>query len=170
MANELMLSSFTKMHGLNYNALRFFNIYGPRMDSDGKYTEVIIRWYNMIKNGEQPLIYGDGKQTMDFIYIDDIADACISALKAEVSNNVFNVAFGKETSLEELCYLLLDAMKSDLKPNYIPIPSDRNKVEVMRRLADTTKAKQMMDFQAQVPIKQGLIQLVNWLDKKQISK
>lgn len=172
MANELMCRSFAHMYGLKYNALRYFNIYGPRMDTHGKYTEVFIRWYHLIKEGKEPLIFGDGKQTMEFIYIEDIARASILALETDVINEVFNVASGTETSLEELCCALLEVMKSNLKPKYVPLPDDRKKVEVMRRLADVSKAQKLIGFKAKTNLKQGLEKLVQWLDsleKKAVS-
>lgn len=166
MANELMCRSFYHMFGLNYAALRYFNIYGPRMDVFGKYTEVLIRWYHLIKEGKPPLIFGDGKQTMDFIYIDDIARATILAMKAEANNEAFNIAGGTETSLKELCDLLLEVMGSNLKPQYMPVPDDRRKVEVMRRLADVSKAKEKIGFEAQISLKEGLKRLIQWLDQQ----
>ncbi|MDO8581061.1 MAG: NAD-dependent epimerase/dehydratase family protein [Candidatus Omnitrophota bacterium] len=166
-ANELMLRSFNHMYGLTYNAVRYFNIYGPRMDTHGKYTEVFIRWYHLIKEGKPPLIFGDGKQTMDFIYIEDVARASILALKAEVQNEAFNIASGVETSLEQLCFLLLDAMGSNLKPQYVPVPEDRKKVEVIRRLADVSKAKKFIGFEANIELKEGLMKLLHWLDEQE---
>ena len=167
MANELMCRSFQHMYGLHYNAVRYFNVYGPRMDSTGKYTEVLIRWYRLIKEGKRPRIFGDGRQAMDFVYIDDIARATILALTADVDNEVFNVASGGETSIERLCYLLLEVMESDLKPEFIPVPDERKSVEVMRRLGDTTKAKKLIGFEAKVDLKQGLRELVKWLDTQE---
>ncbi len=165
MANELMLRSFHSMYGLNFNALRFFNIYGPRMDTFGKYTEVLIRWYHLIKKGEQPLIFGEGDQTMDFVYVGDIARSNILAMKSDVCNEVFNVARGEETSLKELCLALLEVMNSDIRPKFVPMPEERNKVEVMRRLADVSKAREMIGFEAQIPLMDGLKSLVKWLDE-----
>ena len=167
MANELLCRSFYHMYGLNFNALRYFNIYGPRMDTQGKYTEVLIRWYYLIKEGKQPLIYGDGSQTRDFVYVEDIARASILALKSDTHNEVFNIASGEETTLEELCYLLLRVMRSDLNPKYLPLPKDRKKVEVMRRLADTSKAYEEIGFRAEVGLKDGLEKLVRWLNECQ---
>lgn len=168
MANELMLRSFNQMYGLKFNALRYFNIYGPRMDTWGKYTEVLIRWYNLIKEGKEPLIYGDGKQTMDFVYIEDIARATVLAVKTDAENEVFNIASGKETSLKELCMALLDAMGSTLKPKFVDIPADRKKVEVMRRMADVKKAQKDLNFKTQVDLKSGLKRLVAWLDERAV--
>ncbi len=169
-ADELMLRSFNSMYGLSYNMMRYFNVYGPRMDIFGKYTEVLIRWYDAIKAGSQPLIYGDGKQTMDFVYVEDVARSNILALKSEASDEVFNIANGIETSLEGLCDLLLEVMKSNLKPKYVPVSQDRQKVEVTRRLADTAKAKEKLGFQAKVSLKEGLERLVIWLNEKKAEK
>ncbi|MBF0522817.1 MAG: NAD-dependent epimerase/dehydratase family protein [Candidatus Omnitrophica bacterium] len=165
MADELMCRSFHAMYGLQFNALRYFNIYGPRMDTFGKYTEVFIRWYHLIKEGKEPLIYGDGKQTMDFIYVGEVARATILAMKSDAANDVFNIASGMETSLEQLACAILKAMNSPLKPKYIPLPDERKKVEVARRLADVSKAREMFGFKSQVDLIDGLKRLVQWLDE-----
>lgn len=166
MANELMLRSFYQMYGLDFVALRYFNIYGPRMDTHGKYTEVLVRWYRLIKAGKAPLIYGDGKQTMDFVYVGDIARANIAALKSDQTNAAFNVARGEETSLDELCHALIEVMGVDIKPEYVPLPEERSNVEVMRRLADVSEAREKLNFEASIPLKEGLKSLVKWLDEQ----
>lgn len=166
-ANELMLRSFYHMYGLDYTACRYFNIYGPRMDLHGKYTEVLIRWYHLINEGKPPLIFGKGDQTMDFVFIEDAARASILALKTEVTDEVFNVASGTETSLVELCFLLLKIMGSDLKPKHMAVPEARKKVEVMRRLADVSKAKETINFEAQINLENGLRKLVHWLEAQE---
>jgi UDP-glucose 4-epimerase len=147
------------MYGLNYVALRYFNVYGPRMDIYGAYTEVLIRWMERIAAGKPPLILGDGTQTMDFVYIEDVARANILAAEANVSDEVFNVASGTESSLNDLAYALLKVMGSDLKPEYGP---ERKVNPVSRRLADTCKAKQMLSFQAEVSLEDGLQRLIRW--------
>ncbi|NQU31686.1 MAG: NAD-dependent epimerase/dehydratase family protein [Bacteroidetes bacterium] len=165
LSNELLYRSFKDMYGLDYLAMRYFNIYGPRMDREGKYTEVLIRWYHLIKSGKQPLIYGDGKQTMDFIYIGDVAQANIFAMMSGSTDEVYNIASGKETSLEELCLTLIDVMGAKVKPKYISLPLERQKVEVSRRLADVSKAKHHLNFTAKIGLTEGLNKLVQWLDK-----
>lgn len=156
---EGLLRSFNDMYGLPYVALRYFNVYGPRMDIHGKYTEVLIRWMERIAAGQPPLILGDGKQTMDFIYIDDIARANILALQSDLGDDVFNVASGTETSLNDLAEALLKVMGSDLKPEYGP---ERKVNPVSRRLADTTKAEKLLGFRAEVDLEEGLRRLVGW--------
>ena len=108
--NEGMLRSYHAMYGLDYVALRYFNVYGPRMDVHGVYTEVLVRWMERIAPGRPPLILGDGRQTMDFVHVADVARANLLAATADVTDDVFNVASGTETSLAELARTLLAVM------------------------------------------------------------
>jgi UDP-glucose 4-epimerase len=157
--NEGLLRSFHEMYGLDYVALRYFNVYGPRMDIYGAYTEVLIRWMERIAAGQPPLILGGGTQTMDFVYIEDIARANLLAAASDISDEVFNVASGVETSLDELAASLLQVMGSTLKPEYGPA----RKVNVVsRRLAETGNAKQKIGFEAEVSLEEGLRRLVAW--------
>lgn len=157
--NEGLLRSFHDMYGLDYVALRYFNVYGPRMDTHGAYTEVLIRWMERIAAGRPPLIFGDGKQTMDFVYIEDIARANILAAKAEVTDEVFNVATGVETSLNDLARSLSEVMGADLTPEYGP---ERKANPVRRRLADISKAREGLGFESEVSLEEGLSRLVDW--------
>jgi UDP-glucose 4-epimerase len=156
---EGLLRSFNDMYGLPYVALRYFNVYGPRMDIHGKYTEVLIRWMERISAGQPPLVLGDGKTTMDFVYIEDVALSNILALKSDVTDDVFNVARGEETSLNELAAALLRVMHSNLQPEYGP---ERKVNPVSRRLADITKAERLLGFRAEVGLDEGLTRLVDW--------
>lgn len=162
-ANEGMLRVFNEMHQLPYVVLRYFNAYGPRMDVHGVYTEVLIRWLDKLDSGERPVIYGDGSQTMDFVYVNDIAQANLLAMQSAVSDVVFNVASGVETSLRELCTALCAAYgKPEIEPEFIEMPSSRRGVEVTRRLADTSLAKRQVNFEACTSLDQGLRQLIEW--------
>ncbi|HTJ56293.1 MAG TPA: NAD-dependent epimerase/dehydratase family protein [Devosiaceae bacterium] len=157
--NEGLLRSFSEMRGLNYIALRYFNVYGPRMDVFGAYTEVLIRWMERIAAGLPPIIMGDGSQTMDFVHVRDIARANVLAATSDVSDEVFNVASGTETSLLELANMLSKVMGSSLAPVHEPA---RKVNAVPRRLADTRKAERMLGFQAEISLEQGLRDLVSW--------
>jgi UDP-glucose 4-epimerase len=157
--NEAMLRSFHSMYGLDYVALRYFNVYGPRMDIYGLYTEVLIRWMERIESGTAPLILGDGLQTMDFIHVADIARANILAARADVTDEVFNVASGTETSLKELAAALSAVMKSDLAPEHGPARAVNG---VTRRLADTGTAADKLGFRAEIGLNDGLQGLVEW--------
>jgi UDP-glucose 4-epimerase len=156
---EGLLRSFHDMHGLNYVALRYFNVYGPRMDIHGVYTEVLIRWMDRIRQGLPPVIFGDGSQTMDFVYIEDIARANILAAQSDITDEVFNVASGVEVSLNELADTLLKAMDSRLQVEYGP---ERKVNPVNRRLADVDKARRMLGFETSVKLEDGLRRLVDW--------
>jgi UDP-glucose 4-epimerase len=156
---EGLLRSYNDMYGLPYVALRYFNVYGPRMDTHGKYTEVLIRWMDRIEAGQPPLILGDGRASMDFVYIDDVARANVLALESDAQDEVFNVASGVETSLFELAEKLLRVMGSDLKPEFRP---ERKVNAVPRRLADTTKAETVLRFRALTNLDDGLASLVDW--------
>jgi UDP-glucose 4-epimerase len=157
---EGLLRSFNDMYGTDYVAFRYFNVYGPRMDIHGKYTEVLIRWMERIDAGIPPLILGDGKTSMDFIYIDDIARANVTGLKSDVSDEVFNVASEVETTLLDLAETLMRVMgKSNLQPEFGP---ERKVNAVPRRLASTEKAQGLLGWKAEVSLEEGLERLVNW--------
>ena len=157
--NEGLLRSYHAMYGLDYVALRYFNVYGPRMDIHGAYTEVLVRWIERISQGKPPLIFGDGSQTMDFVCVPDIARANVLAAEANVSDTVFNIASGVETSLLELAEALLRAMGSDLPVEHGP---ERSVNGVTRRLADTASAARELGFRAEIGLDDGLRRLVDW--------
>jgi UDP-glucose 4-epimerase len=156
---EGVLRSFYETAGLNYVALRYFNVYGPRMDISGAYTGVLIRWMENIAAGIPPLILGDGRQTMDFVFIEDVARANILAARADVTDAAFNVASGREVSLNELADRLLRVMGSDLRPEYGPA---RQANPVARRVGDVRAAREALGFEARVGLDEGLARLVGW--------
>jgi len=165
---EGLLRSFNDMYGLDYVGFRYFNIYGPRMDIHGKYTEVLIRWMDRIAAGESPLIFGDGKQTMDFIDIRDVARANILGAKSESSDEIFNVASASETSLGDLAGSLLAVMGADtLTPVYGP---ERDVNPVPRRLASTEKAERVLGFKPEISLQDGLSDLVDWWKEERALK
>ncbi len=157
--NEQLLRSFNEMYGLRYVALRYFNVYGPRMDIHGPHTEVLVRWMDRIADGQPPLILGDGSTSTDFVYVGDVADANMLAAMSDVTDDVFNVGTGIETSLNDLARALLKVMGSDLEPEYGP---ERGVNPVPRRLADTTRARERLGFSARVDLEEGLRLLVAW--------
>jgi UDP-glucose 4-epimerase len=158
--NEGLLRTYNDMHGLDYVAFRYFNVYGDRMDIHGRYTEVLIRWMERLEAGLAPIIFGDGQQTMDFVHVRDVARANILGAKANVSDEVFNVASGTETSLKQLAEALASVMGRDgLSPEFGP---ERSVNPVPRRLASTRKAEQILGFRASLPLNEGLSDLVDW--------
>ncbi|WP_159699590.1 NAD-dependent epimerase/dehydratase family protein [Arthrobacter sp. 18067] len=157
--NEGMARSFRAMSGLNYVALRYFNVYGPRMDVHGLYTEVLVRWMERIVDGLPPVIFGSGQQTMDFIHTADVARANVLAAVSDVREGVYNVASGTETSLAELAHALLAVMDSPLHLDHGP---ERAVNGVARRLADISAAREHLGFEAAVGLEDGLRSLVSW--------
>ncbi len=157
--NEGMLRSFRAMNGLDYVILRYFNVYGPRMDVHGLYTEVLVRWMERIADGLPPLIFGDGQQTMDFVFTGDIARANLLAASSDRTEGVYNIASGEETSLLGLAEALLKAMDSTLSVEHGP---ERAVNGVTRRLADVSSAREDLGFVAEVPLTDGLRELVEW--------
>ena len=136
--NEGLIRSFRAMQGLDYVLLRYFNVYGPRMDVHGLYTEVLVRWMERIADGKPPLIFGDGQQTMDFVCVPDIARANVLAAQSDIVEGTYNIASGTETSLLELAEALLRVMDSDLGVEHGP---ERAVNGVARRLADTSRRR-----------------------------
>jgi UDP-glucose 4-epimerase len=160
MFGEGLLRSFHDMYGLDYVALRYFNAYGPGMDVHGRYTEVLIRWMERLAMGLPPRVFGDGRQTLDMIHVDDIARANLLAATAPATDVVLNVGSGEETSLLRLAELLSELMAAEpLRPIHEaeravnPVPSAPGRRERGRR-PDR--------LQAQGPAARGLAGLVEW--------
>lgn len=158
--NEGLIRSFRAMQGLDYVLLRYFNVYGPRMDVHGLYTEVLVRWMERIADGRPPLIFGDGRQTMDFVCVPDIARANVLAAQSDIVEGTYNIASGTETSLLELAQALLRVM--DAEELGIEHGPERAVNGVIRRLADTSAASRDLGFEARIGIDEGLRALVEW--------
>jgi len=157
--NEGLVRSFRAMQGLDYVLLRYFNVYGPRMDVHGLYTEVLVRWMERIVDGKPPLIFGDGNQTMDFVCVPDIARANVLAARSGIVEGTYNIASSTETSLLELAEALLRVMGSDLDVEHGP---ERAVNGVVRRLADITAAKRDLGWEPTIGLEEGLRRLVEW--------
>ena len=158
--NEGIARSFHEMYGLPSVGLRYFNVYGPRMDLTGAYTEVFIRWLECADCSVPPQIHGDGRATMDFVFVEDIARANILALKSLRCDDVYNVASGRETSLLELWQAIQQVTGAyHLLPEFHP---PRKVNPVPRRLADTRRAQEEIGFQSEVALTDGLRRLAQW--------
>jgi UDP-glucose 4-epimerase len=158
-ACEQMLRAYYEMSNLSYVAFRYFNVYGPRMDLEGVYTEVLVRWMDAIEAGNPPCIFGDGSQSMDFVFVEDAARANIMAAESDVADEVFNVGTGVQTSLNELCNLLLKMSDSDLRPEY---RQARKATNVTARRAAVEKAERLLGFSAKVRLETGLREFSRW--------
>jgi UDP-glucose 4-epimerase len=166
--DEGIARSFRDMNGLPSVGLRYFNVYGPRMDVTGAYTEVFVRWLDCIESGRAPQIHGDGSASMDFIFVDDIARANILAMKSNREDDVYNVASGTETTLLGLWNAMQDATHAHrVSPEFHPA---RKVNPVPRRLADTSAARRELGFEAEVPLTEGLRRLVAWRRETLVGK
>jgi UDP-glucose 4-epimerase len=161
---EQLFRSYKFMYGLDYVALRYFNVYGQRMDTDGKYTEVMIKWLDCIRDNKQPAIFGDGTDSMDFVHVTDIAHANVLALLSDVTDEAFNVGDQIETSLSDLLNALLKVNRSQLKPIF----KEANSINpVSRRLADISKASKLLGYKPAITLEKGLKELTDWYFEKQ---
>jgi UDP-glucose 4-epimerase len=148
------------MYGLQYVGFRPFNVYGPRMDVFGAYTEVMIRWLERLSRGERPVIFGDGLQTMDLIYVEDVAEAYVKAMASDSSDEFLNCGTGIETNLRDLCKMLCAAAgRPDVEPEFAPA---RTVANVLRRQAAVERAREAVGFEARTSLADGLVKLVRW--------
>jgi UDP-glucose 4-epimerase len=157
-AGEQFFRAFYEQHGLDYVALRYMNIYGPRMDDKGTYVSVIMKVLDRIQAGERPTIFGDGTQVFDFVHVRDVARANILAMSAPATDDFFNIGMGIRTSIRELVDMLLEITGSDLVPEYRP----SEQMFVTHRVGSTEKAERDLGFRAEVPLEEGLRSVVEW--------
>jgi UDP-glucose 4-epimerase len=158
--NEGIATHFFDHRGLRSIGLRYFNVYGPRMDVTGAYTEVFVRWLECLDKGQRPQIHGDGSTTMDLVYVGDVARANILAAQCDQDSGVYNVAGGAETSLLDLWRAMQDLCGDHhLEPEFHPV----RKVNLAaRRLADAKRAAKDLGFETTVPLGEGLRRLHKW--------
>ncbi len=157
-AGEHLFRAFYEMYKLDYVGLRYMNVYGPRQDYKSAYTVVIMKILDRLDKGLPPLIFGDGSQSYDFIYVGDVAQANICALKADATDDFFNIGVGVKTSINEITCLLLELTGSDLKPQYEP----QGQTFVTHRVGGTKKAKEKLGFEAKTPLREGLKRVIEW--------
>ncbi|NPV85290.1 MAG: NAD-dependent epimerase/dehydratase family protein [Anaerolineae bacterium] len=157
-AIEQMFRAIYEQHKLPFVGYRYMNIYGPRMDYKGTYVSVIMKVLDKIFAGEPPVIYGDGTQVYDFIYVSDVAEANILGMKSDCADEFFNIGSGVGTSINELVDILLELTGSKLKPTYLP----QAQSFVTHRIGSTDKARDLLGFEARTPLVEGLRRLLEW--------
>jgi len=158
--NEGIARSYRDMHGLESVGLRYFNVYGPRMDVTGAYTEVFIRWLQCAEWGNAPQIHGDGSASMDFVYVRDVARANLLAMESDQDDHVYNIASGTETTLLGLWEEIQAVTGAyHLGPEFHP---PRKVNPVPRRLASIARARDELGFMAEVNLSEGLRNLRDW--------
>jgi UDP-glucose 4-epimerase len=157
-AGEAMCRAFFERYKLPYVGLRYMNVYGARQDYKGTYVAVIMKILDRIDQGLPPVVYGDGSQSYDFIYVSDVAKANVCALKSDATDNFYNVGSGKKTSIKEVCDLLLELSGSKLKIQYEPA----GQTFVTNRIGSTEKATRDLGFRYQIELREGLKRLMEW--------
>jgi UDP-glucose 4-epimerase len=157
-AGEQMCRAFYHRYGLNYIGLRYMNVYGPRQDYRGAYIAVIMKILDQLDQELSPVVYGDGSQAYDFIYVTDCALANLCALKAEVADQFFNVGRGIQTTIKELTETLLKIMGSNLPIQYEP----QGVTFVKNRVGSPKRAESEIGFKAVVGLGEGLTKLIDW--------
>ena len=154
MAEQLLVH--LSKQGLQYNALRYFNVYGERQAAHAFYTTVINNFIKRILNGQPPVIDGAGTQSMDFTHVTDVAQANLRAMTSEAHNEVFNVGTGVSTTINDLAHILIDALKVNIQPEFSGRPS-----LVSRRQADITKARNLLGYEPRMEVRLGLTQVAH---------
>jgi UDP-glucose 4-epimerase len=163
-ADEQYLRAFYKKYNLDFIGFRYLNVYGPRQPFEAAYMDVIMHFLNRIDEDKPPVIHGDGSQTVDLVYVEDVARANVMALKSPVTNEFFNVASGKETSLKELAYLLIKLRGKKLEPVFEP----RDSQLVTRRWGCPKKAKNMLGFEVATSVEEGMRRVIEWREKVKV--
>jgi UDP-glucose 4-epimerase len=158
LAAEKYCIAFNKVYGTSTVCLRYFSVYGPR----GRPDQVFFNFANKIKNGEQPIIFGDGSQTRDFTYIDDVVDANIRAATVDdADGRVFNIGYGSELSIREAAAEIATRLDSSITPNFLP----SYKGDFPRTQADNKLAKEIIGWTPKVGIQEGLDNFADWFKK-----
>lgn len=161
-SGEAMCTAFQDRYGLEIIGLRYMNVYGPGQDQHAVYSGVIPIMLNKIDAGEAPVINGDGSQAYDFIYVEDVAKANICALLSNVAFGFYNVGSQVQTSVDQLCQLILQLKKSHLKVSYKPYAPDDARQLVKNRIGSVLKADNEINFQYRLGLKEGLLKLMHW--------
>lgn len=161
-AGESMATAFHDRYGLQVIGLRYMNVYGPHQDQTAAYTGVIPIMLNKIDANEAPVINGDGSQAYDFIYVEDVARCNVAALKSDTPFGFYNVGTEVQTSIKQLCDLILELKASDLKVTYKPYSADDARALVQNRIGSKVKAEQELGFTYQYELREGLNRLIEW--------
>jgi UDP-glucose 4-epimerase len=161
-AGEAMCRAFHDRYGLSYVGLRYMNVYGPHQDQTAAYTGVIPIMLNKIEAGEAPIINGDGSQAYDFVSVQDAARANVLALQSDISDEFYNVGTGVQTSIKELCDLILELTGSDLEVTYRPYSAEDARRLVQNRIGSPDRAARDLDFTSGDDLTTGLQRLIEW--------
>ncbi|GAB3705277.1 NAD-dependent epimerase/dehydratase family protein [Amycolatopsis oliviviridis] len=154
-AGEDMLGFYERTKGLSWNALRFFNVYGPGQKIEAYYTSVINHFIQRLRAGQPPIIDGRGDQSMDFVHVTDLARAVVAALESEQANVPINIGTGIDTSIATLAKILIDAVGVNVEPLF-----NERDVLVSRRAADISRAREVLGWEPKISVEEGMYELV----------
>jgi UDP-glucose 4-epimerase len=169
-AGEAMATAFNDRYNLPVIGLRYMNVYGPHQDQTAAYTGVVPIMLNKIEANEAPIINGDGSQAYDFIYVEDIARCNIDALKSDVNFGMYNVGTEVQTSIKQLCDLILELKKSKLEVVYKPYSQDDARSMVQNRIGSRVKAENEIGFKYKYTLEEGIQKLIDWRIEQNIDK
>lgn len=161
-AGEAMCRAYFDRYGLSYVGLRYMNVYGPHQDQTAAYTGVIPIMLNKIDGNETPVINGDGSQAYDFIDVEDVARCNVLALESEATDEFYNVGTGVQTSIRDLCNLILELKESDLEVTYRPYSEDDARRMVQNRIGCPKKAEAELGFRYEFGLREGVERLIAW--------
>ena len=161
-SGEAMCTAFHDRYGLDIIGLRYMNVYGPGQDQHAVYSGVIPIMLNKIDSNEAPIVNGDGSQAYDFIYVEDVARANLCALQSDTTYGFYNVGTAVQTTIRQLCDLILSLKKSKLEVLYKPYGDDDARQLVQNRIGSVEKAGKEIDFQYWIPLEDGLKKLIHW--------
>jgi UDP-glucose 4-epimerase len=158
-ANEQLARAFANLHALPTTTLRYFNVYGPRMDVRSRFVEVMVRWLNLIDEGKPLTLFGDGSSSVDFVYVGDVVRANLLACEGTGPAAIVNVCSGVETTMRDLAALLLRLTGSSVGMEFKPQPEGALPA---RRVGDPRRAKALLGFEAQTSLEDGVKKLIEW--------
>jgi len=158
-ANEQLAHAFSSLHRIETTALRYFNVYGPRMDVRSRFVEVMVRWLNLIDEGKPLTLFGDGSSSVDFVYVGDVVRANLLACETTAPAAIVNVCSGVETKMRDLAALLLRLTGSSVGMEFKPQPGGALPA---RRVGDPRRAKELLGFQATTTLEEGVMKLIEW--------
>jgi len=164
-SGEAMCTAFHDRYGLDIIGLRYMNVFGPNQDQHAAYTGVIPIMLNKIDANETPVINGDGSQAYDFIYVEDVARFNVAALESDVKFGFYNVGTEIQTTIKQLCDIILALKQSDLNVNYVPYGEDDARQFVQNRIGSMKKAETELGCKYRYSLKQGLVKLIKWRDE-----
>lgn len=166
-AGEAICRAFHDRYGLSYVGLRYMNVYGPHQDQTAAYTGVIPIMLNKIDANEAPVINGDGSQAYDFVTARDVGRCNVLSLQSEATDEFYNVGTGIQTSIKQLCDLILDLKDSSLKVTYNPYSAEDARRLVQNRIGSPDKAAKDLGFMYEDNLTTGLLNLIEWRSKNE---